>query len=88
VRYRVRNEKGEELVCPTLGDLHSLYRQGFLSDDDLVRSDRSERWERLGDFAAFEGERGRRREPRRVLLLVLLGLAFAALAAWLLGRRR
>jgi hypothetical protein len=87
MRYHVRNEKGEELVCPTLGDLHSLYRQGFLGDDDQVRPERSRRWERLGDFAAFQGERASRREPRQVLLL-LAALALAALAMWLFAGRR
>jgi len=86
VRYRVRNARGEELVCPSLSDLASLYRQGFLSDDDEVRPERSERWERLGDFAAFEGERETRGEPRRALLF-LLGLALLALALWFFGRR-
>ena len=56
----VRNEKGEELTCPSLSDLHALYRQGFVADDDLVRQERAERWTRIGDFPPLQGERGRR----------------------------
>jgi len=87
MRYRVRNEKGEELECPSLGDLHVLYRQGFLGEDDLVRQERSERWERVGDFAALQGERGRRRELR-VALLILAAAAAAVGALWLAARGR
>ena len=36
MRYVVRNRAGEELVCPSLADLHGLYAQGFLGDQDLV----------------------------------------------------
>ncbi|HVP68824.1 MAG TPA: hypothetical protein VMT17_16350 [Anaeromyxobacteraceae bacterium] len=87
MRYRVRSEKGEELECPSLGDLHALYRQGFLADDDLVRQESAVRWERVGDFPALQGERGRRREGRGALLL--LGVAaLVVLALWLALRGR
>jgi len=87
LQYYVRNEKDEELVCPSLADLDTLYRQGFLTDDDEVRSERSERWERIGDFAPLGGERTRRSEKPKVLFL--LGLAaLAAAAIWLLARAR
>ncbi len=85
MRYVVRNEKGEELTCPSLADLHALYRQGFVSDDDLVRPERAERWTRIGDFPALRGERGRRAEPRQVLLLVAAA-AVLALGIWWLVR--
>lgn len=87
MRYRVRNARGEELVCPSLGDLHALYRQGFLDDDDQVCAERSGTWERLGDFAALRGERSARHEPRRARLLLAIA-ALAALALWLFFRLR
>lgn len=80
MRYLVRNARGEELVCPSLSDLHALYRQGFVGDDDEVRQEHAERWERVGDFAPFRGERERRAAPQSVVLLV--AAAAAAVALW------
>jgi hypothetical protein len=80
-RYRVRNARGEELVVPSLGDLHALYVHGFLQDDDLVRQERAEQWTRAGDFDALQGVRERRseRSPAKLAMLV------AALAALAIG---
>lgn len=80
-RYLVRNGRGEELVVPSLPDLHALYVQGFLLDDDLVRQERAEAWIRIGDFGALQGARQRRAEgsPAKVAMLV------AALAALAVG---
>lgn len=44
MRYHVRNAEGEELVVPSLPDLHALYAQGFLGPADLVRKDSSDAW--------------------------------------------
>jgi len=85
MRYLVRNDRGEELLCPTLADLHSLYRQGLVGDDDVVRAERSERWTRVGDFPALAGERDRRAEPRQMLLL-LAAAAVVVAGIWLLWR--
>ena len=60
MRYHVKNSQGEELVVPSLDDLHDLYAHGFLGDDDLVRSDTSERWIRVGSMRALQGVRDRR----------------------------
>ena len=87
MRYFVRNERGEELVCPSLADLHALYRQGFFSDADEVRSERSGRWQRVGDFEALSGERGRLGERGKALLLLAVA-ALAALAFWLFAHAR
>jgi hypothetical protein len=87
VLYRIRNERGEELSCPSLADLHALYRQGLVGDDDEVRSERSETWTRIGDFAPLGGVRGRRAEPRQMLLL-LAAAAAAVVGLWLLLRGR
>jgi len=87
MRYLVRNDRGEELVCPSLADLHALYRQGFLADDDRVRQESGDRWERLGDFAPFRGERERRTAPRRGLLLAAVATAAAVLLWRILAGR-
>ena len=80
MRYRVRNDQGEELVVPSLAALHDLYAHGFLGDDDLVRAETATRWVRAGSLPALHGVRERRRDPRTVALLVL---AMAALAGGL-----
>ena len=78
--YRVRNAEGQELVVPSLMVLHDLYDHGFLGDEDLVRAETSTRWVRAGSLPALHGVRERRRDPRKLLLVVV---AIAALVAGL-----
>jgi hypothetical protein len=78
MRYRVRNARGEELVVPSLAVLHDLYEHGFLSDDDLVRSETSARWVRAGALPALHGVRERRADPRKVAMLVVAAAVLAA----------
>jgi len=87
MRYFVRNARGEELTCPTLGDLAALYAQGFLEDHDLVRAERSERWVPAGKLPALRGLRERRREPWKVTALLAAAMVLALALAVLLGRR-
>jgi hypothetical protein len=87
MRYFVRNARGEELTCPTLGDLAALYAQGFLEDHDLVRAERSERWVPAGKLPALRGLRDRRREPWKVTALLASAMVLALALALLLGRR-
>lgn len=80
-RYHVRDKDGNELTVPSLEDLHALYSHGFLSDDDWVRPERSEKWVPVGSMEALAGIRESRSiEPRRLLLFVasLVALAVAA----------
>jgi hypothetical protein len=86
MRYVVRNALGEELVVPSLADLHDLYANGFVEDDDLVRAETAERWTKAGRMPALGGVRLRRREPRKVLYLALAALALTAGIAILLLR--
>ena len=87
MRYFVRNARGEELVCPSLGDLAALYAQGFLEDHDLVRAERSERWLPAGKLPALRGLRERRREPWKVTALLAAAMLLALALALLIGRR-
>lgn len=80
-RYVIRNSQGQELVCPSLADLHALYAQGFLADDDLVRAERSDRWMPAGTMPALRGARERRVSPRRIALVVAGGAALAVAMA-------
>ena len=80
-RYVIRNADGEELVCPSLADLHTLYTQGFLGDEDLVRQEGSLRWTPAGSMAALRGVRERRADPRKVAMLLAAALALVAALA-------
>jgi hypothetical protein len=87
-RYRIRNAAGEELVCPSLADLHALYAQGFLGEDDLVRGEGSTRWVRASAMPALQHARSARPPPRKLALVVAAALAFAfALALLVRGLR-
>lgn len=86
-RYLVKAAGGRELVCPSLADLHALYAQGFLSDDDLVRPEGGGDWVPLSRMEALGGVREERRDPWRVALL-LAATAAVSLGLWLLLRRR
>jgi len=87
MRYRVRNAAGEELIVPSLADLHALYDQGFLSDDDLVRAETSERWVPAGAMPALHGVRERRADPKRLWPIAAAVVALAAALALLLRHR-
>ena len=87
MRYLVRDAQGRELSCPSLADLHALYRQGLVGDDDWVRPERSAAWVRAGDFPPLRGERARRAEPRQMLLVLAAAAALVA-GIWLLARGR
>ncbi len=81
MRYFIKNATGEELVVPSLTDLVGLYTQGFIDDEDYVRAETSERWVKAGRMPALAGIRLRRREPGKLLrLLLLAGIGVAAVA--------
>lgn len=86
MRYHVRNAAGEELVVPTLRDLHRLYTDGFLSDDDLVRSERATVWVRAGAMPALHGVRELRADPKKMALLLAAAIAVAGGIGLLLAR--
>ncbi len=85
MRYVIRDAEGKELVCPTLADLHALYAQGFVGDDDLVRPESSQRFTRAGTMLALRGVRERRVDHRKALL-VLAAAAVLVFALALLAR--
>ncbi len=77
-RYVVRNQRGEELVVPSLADLRTLYACGFLVDGaDLVRRERSTEWTPVASFGALQGVRERRQSPLRVAIVIAVALALA-----------
>lgn len=88
MRYVIRNPDGKELVCPSLADLHALYAQGFLSDEDQVRAETSQRWIPAGSMPALSGVRERRADPRKAaLVLAAAAILTVALALLVRGSR-
>lgn len=88
MRYLVRDAEGRELTVPSLADLARLHRLGFLADDDLVRRETAERWERVADLAlAAPPSRRRPRDLRRWLLVAFAAVALAAALALLRASR-
>ncbi len=85
MRYRVRNAEGEELIVPSLRDLHRLYTDGFLGDDDLVRSERATAWVRAGAMPALRGVREIKADPKKMALLLAGAIAVATGIGILLG---
>ncbi len=71
---------------PNLADLHVLYDQGFLEDEDLVRAETSERWVSAGSMPALHGVRVLRSDPKKLLPIVAAAIALAAAVALLLAR--
>jgi len=85
MRYQVRDAEGRELTVPSLADLHALYDQGFLAEDDLVRQEKAERWVRAGEMPARA--RTRRGGSRWVLTVLAAAVALAAALGLLLAGR-
>ncbi len=86
-RYVVRNSRDEELLVPSLADLHALYTHGFIVDGDLVRQERSYQWVPVGRFPALRGVRERRSEsPARVAMLVAMLMALAVALGLIFAR--
>lgn len=86
MRYLVRDREGRELTVPSLADLAALHRQGFLGDEDLVRRETSDRWERVADLAALGATRGRRRARDLRWVVAVLFAAVTLVAALALLR--
>jgi hypothetical protein len=87
MRYQVRDTEGRELTVPSLDDLHALYHQGFLGDDDLVRQEKGDRWVRAGTMPALAGSRRRKTAPRWILTVLAASVALAAALGLMLAGR-
>lgn len=80
MKIYVRHEEGE-LVFPSFMDFQNMYRLRFVSPDDMVRRETSDRWIRAGDLPELRamhlyGRSGRVRHITTAmwLLVGLLGL--------------
>ncbi|MFO0580933.1 MAG: hypothetical protein U0229_01530 [Anaeromyxobacter sp.] len=86
VRYLVKGPDGEALVVPSLEDLVRLYEAGFVGDEDLVKQESATVWTRAGHMGALHGVRERKRDPRRMGLLLIALVVLAAALGLLLAR--
>jgi len=87
MRYLVRDAEGHELTVPSLDDLHALYDQGFLGDEDQVRQEKGGGWVRAGSMPALAGARHRRGGSRWILTVLAAAVALAAAIGLLLAGR-
>ena len=91
MRFHVRHAE-QELTLPSFADLASLYRVQFISDDDMVRREGSERWMRVGDLPELRAlhlyDRSSTRRAFNVVLWLLLGAFAVAVTVQLFLSRR
>ena len=74
------------LTVPNLADLATLYDQGFLADDDLVRAETATRWVRAGAMPALHGVRLRQAaSPAKAWLIFVAAIALATAIGVLLA---
>jgi len=59
MKYFIRNEHGE-LRVQSYAELRTLYQRQFLSDDDEVRREGSDRWVKAGQMPDLRAIRPRR----------------------------
>ncbi len=82
MRYEVKVED-KQLTFGSLGELRALYAQGFVSADDLVRPEGSERWVRAGQMPVLRAAQSRTGAGARRAGLLAVALLFSAVVgAW------
>lgn len=53
MKYYIRTREGEELTVADGSHVVMLFRQKFLSPDDEIRKEGSERWRRMRDIPEY-----------------------------------
>lgn len=90
MRYYIRTKEGQELTVADGSHVVMLFRQKFLSPDDEIRREGSERWRRMRDIpeyaAMMRAERADASRLKGVFLIVTL-VACLAIVAFLLFNR-
>lgn len=89
MKYYVRTEAGKELVLRNGTQVVLLFRQCFLSPDDQLRQEGSERWRRIGDipeYASLIRSEAQDRHQFKWLLYISTALTFAGLLYGMLTR--
>lgn len=79
MKIYVRHADGE-LVFPSFRDFQNMYRLRFVSPDDLVRRETSQRWMRAGDLPELRTLHLYDRSPRARKIQAALWLMVGLLA--------
>jgi hypothetical protein len=91
MKFHVRHGDGE-LVVPSFKELQSLYRIGFITADDQLRRENSDRWMRLGDLPELRAmhlyDQSGPRKAFVVALWLMLGLFALSVLVQLFVLRR
>ncbi|MHB8418298.1 MAG: DUF4339 domain-containing protein [Myxococcales bacterium] len=77
MRYEVKVEE-RQLTFGSLAELRALYAQGFVSAEDMVRPEGSERWIRAGQMPVLRAAESRTRAGTRAAGVLTLTLLFSA----------
>lgn len=68
----------DELMIPSFKEFLTLYRIKFVTPDDFIRRENSDRWVRVGDMPELRGVKDSQRMERHVSAAVWLAVGFFA----------
>jgi hypothetical protein len=80
MRYEVKVDD-QQLTFGSLQELRNLYMQGFVSPDDLVRPENSERWVRAGTMPVLRAAKPKAKVETRMVLILALTILFSLVVA-------
>lgn len=94
MKIYVRSEGGE-LEFPSFKDFQNMYRLNFISPDDMVRRETSDRWMRAGDLPELRSmmlydrpsKRARRITTAVWLIVGLIAVGVTLQFAWVMTNR-
>ena len=72
--------EGGELMFPSFRDFQTMYRLKFVSPDDMVRRESSQRWTRAADLPEIRALMAQEAGPLKHLPLLLGGMVVAFVA--------
>jgi len=86
-KFYVRSE-GRELAVGSMAELRTLYRRQFISDDDEIRREGSDRWQKAGAFPDLRSARPRPyvHGNEFVWLVIAIAVASLVLVLWMKSR--
>jgi hypothetical protein len=86
MKFHIRNADGE-LVVSSYAELRSLYQRQFISDDDEVRRDDSDRWVKAGDMPDLRAARPPKYWKGNEFVWLAVAIAIGTLLMILLMKR-
>ena len=90
MKYYIRTREGEELTVSDGSHVVMLFRQKFLSPDDEIRREGSERWRKMRDVPEYASMMRQEQSDvsrfKNVFIVVLLGFCLLMIAILLVNR--